>query len=408
MAELNRQVATLDPKTVEIAKALLEAMRVRDEEIAAARNKQHDAIRRRMKEIRAQVTAETKVDPGQIDWYAPSLSVKRLKESLFRAYTTRKLREAVAETSFGQLLRYGVQNYLFDAYQNVPTVYQAIYESRPSSNRQEWYAPLYGAEIPEDVDASGHFDDSRIRGLDVQVINKKVGRILSIERELVDDDQTGQIVNRATRLGERMRYKEELDGMSAIVNAFDYSTGAATAAYDFTAIGNAFSGGNRALTQTNLEQAAIAMRKIRDPLGNFMLVLPDTVLVGPDNEINLYKLLNSAYQPAIPGSAGENIGNAASGQTGWTLTVNWLTGKYTPVVSTFLAHPAVAASLGWWLMQAKKGAICQERDPLEVVQENPLSGAAFETDAYRYRVRRRYRHAVIEPRFIFQGSNQNS
>jgi len=397
-----------ETKVQEYAAAFLEAMRVRDEQIAASRSKAHEAIAKRMKEMRAEIREDTQVDPGAIDWYSGDLSVKRLKESVFRAYKARKIREAVAETSFGQLLRYGVQNYLFDAYQNVPTVWQAIFESRPSANRQEWYAPLYGAEIPEDVDASGHFEDSRIRGLDVVVINKKVGRILSIERELVDDDQTGQIVNRAQRLGERMRYKEEIDAMLAITNAKDYSTGAAASGYTF-AIGNAFTM-NQPLVQTEMENAAIALRKIKDPLGNFMLVLPNVVLVGPDNEINLYKLLNSAYQPSIPGTFGtDNVATSLpSGQTGWTLTVNWLQGRYTPVVSTFLAHPQVAAKLGWWLMQAKKGAVCQERDPLEVVQENPLSGQAFESDAYRYRVRRRYRHIVIEPRFIFQGSNANS
>ena len=37
-------------------------------------------------------------------------------------------------------------------------------------------------------------------GLDTVLVNKKVGRILSIQKELFDDDQTGQIGTRASKL----------------------------------------------------------------------------------------------------------------------------------------------------------------------------------------------------------------
>lgn len=383
----------------QLARELLEVIRVRDARIAADRGRQHTEVERVMREMRESITRETKFDPAQVDWRNPRMSMKSLRQYVRDEYRKRGLREANAETSFGQLLRYGVQHYLFDAYQQVETVMQSLYESRPSNNRQEWYAPLWGAEVPEDVDAGGKFSDSRIRGLDVVVENKKVGRMLSIERELVDDDQTGQIVQRASLLGQRMRYKEELDGILELINAKDKSTGAELAGYT-TGIGN--KGTNAALSMAELEAAAIALRKMKDPLGNFMLVNADTVAAGPDEEINLYKLLNSAYQPAVPGAAGTGI-DASSGQTGWTLTTNWLQGKYTPVISTFFAHADVNGAGYWYVMQAKRGAVFQERDPLEVVQENPLSGQAFEYDSYRYRVRRRYKHKVIEPRFIYQG-----
>jgi hypothetical protein len=406
--------ATQDQELVVPVADLVKAIQARDVRIAQERSVQHEQITKVMERMRESVRSDTGIDPKKIAWSSPFFRVRPLREAMYRITKEQRLREATAETSFGQLLRYGVQHYLFDAYQNVATVYQAIFDSRPSSNRQEWYAPLYGAEVPEDVDPGARFDDSRIRGLDVMIVNKKVGRILSVERELVDDDQTGQIVQRASRLGERMRYKEELDAMSAIVNALDFSPGGGvTAAGYSTAIGNRPTTLG-ALAQGAMEAAAIALRKMKDPLGNFMLVQPDTVLVGPDNEINLYKLLNSAYQPSIPGvpgtlpyAVGTGTGVAfetQQGMTGYTLTANWLQGRYTPVVSTFLAHPAINGTNFWYLLQAKRGQIIQERDPLEVVQENPLSGEAFDFDSYRYRVRRRYKHAVVEPRFIFEGN----
>ena len=386
-----------DEQALMLARSVQALLKQRE---APTREKHFAPVRRYMKQMRETIARDTGFDPGRINWSDPSFSAKQLRYAVEKTTRRRGLREANAETSFGQLLRYGVQHFLFDAYQQVETVMESVYEARPSSNRQEWYAPLYGAEVPEDVDAGGKFDDSRIRGLDVVVVNKKVGRILSIERELVDDDQTGQIVQRASRLGERMRYKEELDAVLEIVNARDYSTGAAATGYTST-IGN--NGTGQGLSMRELELADIALTTMKDPLGNFFLVVPDTVLVGPANKINLYKLLNSAYQPAIPGASGETAATAASGATGWTLTANWLQGRYTPVVSVFLAHQLILGTDYWFLMQAKKGAVIQNRDPLEVVQENPLSGQAFEFDSYRYRVRRRYRHRVIEPRFIYQG-----
>ena len=409
-------IDTLNDREIETLGTLRSALdRVVQTRGQQTRDFQYSLIRKRMGVMRESIKRTVRIDPAMIDWNNPMFSMRSLRRSMERLATNGKLREANAESSFGQLLRYGIQNYLFDAYINVATVYPAIFDSRPSANRQEWYAPLYGAEVPEDVAAGQHFDDSRIRGIDVMVVNKKVGRMLSIERELVDDDQTGQIVQRASRLGERMRYKEEIDALNSIINAKDFSTSSAGTTGYTTAIGNRPTTLGT-LTQSALEGAAIALRKIKDPLGNFMLVVPDTVLVGPDNEIILFKLLNSAYQPSIPGAGagtyttGTGSGVAfeqQQGNVGWTLTSNWLQGRYTPVVAPLLADSRVGsgvASLFWYVMQAKRGIVFQERDPLEVIQENPLSGEAFELDSYRYRVRRRYQPVVIEPRFIFEGN----
>jgi hypothetical protein len=62
----------------------------------------------------------------------------------------------------------------------------------------------------------------------VRLKNLKFGRMLNVERELVDDDQTGQIVQRATTMGENVRLFEEQLVMNALL-----------AATYTTAIGNA-------------------------------------------------------------------------------------------------------------------------------------------------------------------------
>ena len=356
---------------------------------------------------RQTVVRSCKVDPYTIDWEDPDFSIKRLRESLFK-----RLREAVAESSFPQLLRAGVQQFMFDAYQTVPTIFQDLVRVTSSNKYEELYAPLYNSELPVEILPGEPFPDSRIIGLDVHVRNRKWGRLLAFQRELVDDDQTGQISQRAANVGQLMRYIEELQVMIAIVEAENPQVPGGNG-YT-TALGNTptVPGG---LGQAGLEEADIALQNMVDPLGNFMLVVPDTVLVSPSDKFNVLKLLNSTLQPSVPGAANQNVTTVAGGTTGWTMTINPLQGEYAAKVSRFL--PGKTSKLGGpglkgpgldnangacFLMETKKSVVFQDREGLEIVQENPTAGTAFSTDEYRYRIRRRFAVRTIDPRFIYR------
>lgn len=325
------------------------------------------------------------VCPGaeKIDWRNRRLSVK-------------KLREAVAETAFPTLLRAGVQNFLFDGYEQVGVVYPDLVRTVNSDKFEELYAPLYGAELPKQVNPSQRFEGSRLAGLDKRLRNIKFGRMLEVERELVDDDQTGQIVQKASTMGERVRYVEELAVMNAIIAASYTSE-----------IGNV-NGSGGALTQPSLEKATIELHLMKDPLGQLIMVQPDTLLVSPSDEFNAAKLLQSALQPSVPGASGQTANTASSGGTGWTMTMNPLQGLFALKVSRFL--PSSLSTVkgldstngAVFLMQAKKSLVFQDRDALEVAQEATNAGESFNRDQYRWRVRRRFNTAVIESRYIYR------
>ena len=347
----------------------------------------------------AESMAKFGIDPKQVPFDNDGFSFKKLKENSEKV--ANKFREANSETVFGALLRYGVQNFMFDAYKNVDDfVYTDYVTMRTSRNRQEWYAPLYGVEIPQDVPLGGKFQDSRLAGLDVEVVNKKVGRILSFERELIDDDQTGQISQKSGELGSRMRYKEEADvnGVDVFTNKTlgRGLTGVQGVSYT-NAIGNApKSGTNEVLSQTSLESADIAMHIMLDPLGNRIMVKPSILVVSPADKFNAAKLLNSSLQPSVPGSAGQTATTASSGLTGWTMTMNPLQGLYKLKVSRFLPST-------WWFLIDPTSMVFQDRDPLELLMEARDSGESFARDEYRYRVRRRYQAAVLEYRYTYCG-----
>lgn len=316
----------------------------------------------------------------------------------FGDLSIRKLSESVAETQLVQLLRFGVQNFLFDGYASVPTIYADLVRVVQSGGAEELYAPLYGVELPKNIAPGQEFGDSRLQGLDVHVPNQKRGRMLTVERELVDDDRTGQIVTRAGQLGERMRYVEEQDVITAITGG-TYNT----------TIGNITGTGLATpvfsqLSQPQIEAGDIALEQMLDPLGNRMLVMPDTLLVSSADKFNAAKLLQSALQPSVPGASGQTANTASSGGTGWTMTVNPLQGLYNLKVSRFLPTTAGLDGIHGqaYMLEAKKSLVFQDRDPLEVVQEAPNSGASFERDIYRYRARRRYAAALIESRYVFR------
>lgn len=320
-------------------------------------------------------------------------AIKRIwKGAKYGETSIRKLEESTSESQFPQLLRYGVQNFLFDGYASVPTIYPDLVRVVSSSGAEELYAPLYGTELAQSLSAGQEFGDSRLQGLDVHVPNQKFGRMLSVERELVDDDRTGQIVTRAGQLGERMRYVEEQQVINAITSG-TYTTG----------IGNVNSGGGQ-LSALNLSAADIALEQMVDPMGNKMLVMPDTLLVSPADKFNAAQLLQSALQPSVPGASGQTASTASSGSTGWTMTINPLQGLYNLKVSRFLASTnGLDGTHGKaFLMEAKKSLVFQDRDALEVLQEASNAGASFERDVYRYRIRRRFAAALIESRYCFE------
>ena len=342
----------------------------------------------------------------------PNFSWKRVMESCKTLEAKGQLKEAIPESMFGQLLRAGIQNIANQWYKIVPVIYPDLVQEVSSDKRQEWYAPLYRPNLPKQVSAGGEFEESGMKGVDREIVNYKFGRIEAFERELFDDDQTGQVKTRAGQMGENIKILEEIYVTGKLtgaafsygpisVPASDYtttiSTGASVSGVYSTSVGNrpatfAYLG------QTTLENADIALQNMVDPLGNRMMVLPNTLVVSSADKFNAAKLLQSALQPSIPGVAGSDF-TAQGGVTGYTNTINPLQGLYTLKVDRFLT------SKSWYLMEAKKGLIFQRRDPLEVVQELPASGKGFSEDAYRFRTRVRFGCEWIECRFTYQGND---
>jgi len=362
-------------------------------------------------------------EPGKRDgWESSRLSWKALKENAVR--NRAMLSEANPSQAFGQLLRAGIQMIANGWYRRYPSTYQEIAQEYASNKRQEFHAPLFGSAFPRKVGAGTPWREQQVKGQDVEIINAKWGGMESFERELFDDDQTGQIKTRAQTLGEAMRAWEDAYFSRRFVgaastdypepitaSAFSYvnfNGGTIATPFSTTFYASAFAGaarGNRptSFVQFNFNDVVAGVQALRqaiDPLGVPIVVTPDTLLVSPFDEIEARMALQSPTFPAIAGRATDATTAAAvPGYFRGPFGMNPIQGMLKPVVNIHMKTGV------WAIGQSAKGYIMQRRDPMEVVQELPASGQNFELDVIRFRTRSRWEQEWIYSGFWFLGND---
>lgn len=344
----------------------------------------------------------------------PEFSIQEFYTNILKESCDGNLKET-AETTFGNLLRVGVQAIAADFFlwAGNDTVFQDIVQELPSNKYAEFYAPMYGGQLPKPVERSGRYASSYFKGTDSMIINLKFGRLYEFEQELWEDDKTGQIRQRAQQIGEGMRIVQEMWALARLTGeAQTYPEDITVPApqvlstvYDpnlfGTGLGNTSQVLNERLSQPALEAASIAMMKVRDPLKNRILAKMDTLVTSVDDMFVAAKLINSTLQPSVPGNSSQVLaGNTAAtgltgGTTGFVNTINPLYGLYKLKVARYLPQ------YHWYLGQAKKGLIFQNREPLSIVQENPAAGESFARDVLVFRSKARWEIDWIEGSNLF-------
>jgi hypothetical protein len=365
-------------------------------------------------------------------WSRPDFSARRWIESAEEACY--KLREANPESALAFLLRKGVQTLANDWYIVAEREWDGYCGVNSSDNFAEWYAPIYPSTIAGRVPRGDRFPEGKVFGEDSVMVNQKFGLIEGFDRELFDDDQTGQIKQRAARLGQGMAVTENAYAAIRFIGAAGSYANLVVPASNYTTldinqsvVSGPFSAtlhgtyGNRpgtfaALGLTMLKQAWSDLLVAKDPQGNKIIVKPDVLVVSAKDDLHAKLLVSPPggvpYYPAIPGQSGSVMGGgsvataatqgALAGYPGGVFGANPFMGLgIRVVVSRYLPDWA------WALGQKGRGFIFQERDALEVVQESTTAGQAFEMDAYRFRSRRRFEVDWVGggSRFFFLGNS---
>lgn len=365
-----------------------------------------DVYSKRMKESIKRAYKIDLDDKERFDFEHPMFSWKKFRENAYRLAEA-NFQEANAENTMSQLLRAGINMIANNWYNLVDTNHEQVLQTVPSSKAIELYAPLARGGIPRRVPKGEQFPRTKLVGLDIQIANEKFGAISDFERELFDDDQTGQISQRSKDIGENMGILEDAWSFTRFIGAagsFGGDTIPASVTYT-TVWSTALTGGGAnkpasygAFTQANLQAADMGLMNQLDLNGNKMLVNPNTLLVGVSNKFTARALLNSEWYPS---SATMKVGggSGADSTIGTTYARNVMEGLYNLVVSRFLPVKS------WAIGEAGKGIVFQRRDPLEMIQENPQSGMAFSQDVYQFRARARWEPDWIDPRFWYLGND---
>lgn len=326
-----------------------------------------------------------------------------------------KLNEADASSSFSQFLRAGIQQITNGMYESTPVTYTDWVKVVSSNKDTELYAPNQGVAFPRQVGPSTLYPEVGAAALDIQLKNYKFGAIYALEKELLDDDQTGTFQQQAGMLGEYMKIVQEawVYGKLASVSGMQYidlkipvsetqPTTESVYPWSQAMVGG---GKNRPATFTlatkaGIQDGIIGLMNQKNLQGIKMLVKPNRLISGPNQQFDIAILLNSAYYPS---------GAAAAGATGGAFSINPIKGiaDYTCSRFVFKNDGTVNGdSFAWYLVDdTKPWFILQARELVTVEMEQPLSGASFNLDHYRYKGRSRFNADFIDPRFAWQGND---
>lgn len=369
-----------------------------------------------VKELRESLKRRFGIDPlvdtEKFNVMEGNFSWRKLRNQLME---NTKLSEADAASSFVQFLRAGIQQITNGMYQATEVTYTDWATVIGSKLATELYAPNHGVAFPRQVGPGEKYPEVGAAALDLQLQNLKFGSIYALQKELLDDDQTGTFAQQAGMMGEYLAILTEVlcyGKLASVANMkyIDYEIPVSETKPSYETNypwSTALRGGGRTrpdayglLTQANVQNAIIGLSAQKNLQGIKMLVQAKRLLIGKTLEFDASVLMNSAYYPS---------GAAAAGNVGGAFAVNPLKGIMDITASRFMFKndgTVNGDSKAWYVVDdSKPFFIVQLRQPVSVEQEAVNSGASFEKDVYRFKGSCRMNADFIDPRFAWQGNN---
>lgn len=235
------------------------------------------------------------------------------------------------------------------------------------------------------------------------VTNQKWELTYSIQRDALDDDQSGAVAMLMSRVrsggGKFARHKDKLvfnvlknnstclDGLalfhdSHLVNPKD----AAAGTFDNNVTGTA-------LTAINAAAVRSQMMELKGPDGDPINEDPRVLIVPPALELTARKI-SEADEIVFSGNANES---------------NVFKGRYTVIVVPQLATAFSGLDAAWYLADVSdaedRGLIMQEREAVEITAKFALDDPqVFARDEYEWGARARYTAAGGNPKKIFKAT----
>jgi phage major head subunit gpT-like protein len=225
--------------------------------------------------------------------------------------------------------------------------------------------------------------DERIPGAlrthSYEIENAKYEATIEVDRETFEDDRLGQIRPRIEELALRAALHPDELVVGLLNNGFT-STGYDGQFFFDTDHSEGASGtqSNKLtvpLTSDNLEEAIERMLAFKDDQGKPLAVMPDSLVVGPDNYFTAREILNSV-SIVVSGSSDveKPSGNALSGVLDLHVSAQVDTGKWFVLATKYPVRPLIFQ----WRIRPEFSAVI-----------DPSDEYVFSTDVFKYGVRSR-------------------
>jgi len=271
----------------------------------------------------------------------------------------------------------GFQSLFNKSFSTAEPLYPRIATVVDSSSDKESYNWL--GSVP----ALREWTDERIPGAlrthEYEIPNRKYEATVEVDRETFEDDRLSQIKPRIEELAVRAAtHPDEL--VIELLNG-GFSTACYDGQYFFDGDHSEGDSGTQsnvlstALSADELENAVTAMMQFKDDQGKPLGVMPDTLLVGPDNYFTAREILNSVSIVVAGASDVEKpSGNPLSGMLDLLVSPHIDSGKWF-VLAT--GHPVRPLLLQWRIK------------PEFTAVTDPSDEYVFSTDVFKYGVRSR-------------------
>lgn len=281
---------------------------------------------------------------------------------------------SLVASDLGKLLEAGVKTVFFKTYEETPAQYQDLVTVVPSTTQTENYGWL--GSLP----AMREWTDERVpRGLlehEFTIVNKDWEVTVAVDRNVLEDDQYGQLKMRIQAMAEEARRHVDqlVFGLLAAGFANPCYDGQAffSTSHAEGASGTQANKGSAALTAAAYGAARAAMMAFQDDQGKVMGVVPDTLIVPPPLESPARQILNSDFYPE---SGMEHVGNPWKGS------------------ARLIVSPYLADANDWFLLatgRAVRPLILQMRREVTFNALEAGSEAGFLRKRYLYGADARY------------------
>ena len=278
-----------------------------------------------------------------------------------------------------RLFNAGAKTIYDEAFAQASGVWELLATKVESGQRTEDYTWL--GELPQ----VREFADERVlkslTAYGYSIRNRKWEATIAVEREVLEDEQYGQVKMRVQSMAEAAaaHFDQLLFSLIASGESALCYDGKPFYAFNHPVAGRTVSNvGDRPLTTENLEAALTQMARVPLDNGEPMLIRPTHLLVPPELRFTAKRILNSAFYPEATG-AGKPGENAA----------NVLQSELQLITSARLTSPTE-----WHVFDANRGVkpfIVQQRIAPEFSALDGSGGdeseAAFMRDIYLYGVR---------------------